>query len=70
MTWTHPHSPTTKKSKLSRLQKKKEAMVSVYWYCDGLLLCEFLLPKPTSNGDKYCKTLKKLHKAIKQKRPG
>jgi hypothetical protein len=42
-------------------------MVTVFLDCEGLLLCEFLLPKPTLNSDNYCDTL---GEAIKQKRPG
>lgn len=57
MTWKHPHSPTTKKnSKLSHLRGNK--MGTVFWDGEGLLLCEFLPPKTTINGDKYCKTQK------------
>jgi hypothetical protein len=58
-----------KKSKLSYLQKNK-TMVTVFWACEGLLLCEFLPPKTTINSNKYCETLEKLCEAIKQKRPG
>jgi hypothetical protein len=35
-----------------------------------VLLYEFLPPKTTINSNKYCETLEKLRKAIKQKRPG
>jgi hypothetical protein len=45
-------------------------MVTVVWDCEGLLLCDFLPPETTINSEKYCGTLEKLHKAIKQKRPG
>jgi hypothetical protein len=44
-------------------------MVTVFWDCEGLLLCEFLPPK-TINSDEYCETPEKLREAIKSKRPG
>jgi hypothetical protein len=47
-----------------------KTMATVLWDCEGLLLCEFLPPKTTINSSTYCKTLKKLHKAIKRKRSG
>jgi hypothetical protein len=68
MIWKHPHSPNTKKFKIEPSGKK--TMVTVFWDCESLLLCEFLPTKTTINSDKYCKTLEKLHKAIERKRPG
>jgi hypothetical protein len=45
-------------------------MATVFWDCEGLLLCEFLPPETTTSSEKYCKTLEKLCKAIKRKRLG
>jgi hypothetical protein len=65
MTWKHPPSPTTQKFKL-------ESMATMFWDCEGLLLCEFLPPKTTINSDKYCEAGKifedqnALHKAVVQ----
>jgi histone-lysine N-methyltransferase SETMAR len=42
----------------------------MFWDCEGLLLCEFLPPKPTISSNKYCRTLEKLCDAIEQKRSG
>jgi hypothetical protein len=67
ITWKLPHSPTIKKFKIEPSAKK--TMVTVFWDCEDLLLCEFLPPK-TINSSRYYKTLKKLHKAIKRKRLG
>jgi hypothetical protein len=67
MTWKHPHSPTTKEFKIETSAKK--TITTVFWDCEGLLLCEFLLPKTTINSDKYCGTLEELREAIMRKRP-
>jgi hypothetical protein len=40
-------------------------MATVFWDCEGLVLCEFITPKTTINSNKYCETLEKLRKAIK-----
>jgi hypothetical protein len=63
MTWKHPHSPTIKIFKIEPFAK--ETMATVFWDCEGLLLCEFLPRKTAINSDEYCETLEKLHKAIK-----
>jgi hypothetical protein len=68
MTWKHPHSSTTKKIQNWAICEK--TMATVFWDCEGLLMCEFLPPKTTINSDKYCETLKKFCEAIKRKRPG
>jgi histone-lysine N-methyltransferase SETMAR len=68
MSWKHLHSSTTKKFKI--VPSAKKTMVTVFWDCEGLLLCEFLQPKTaTINNIKYCETLEKWGKAIKGKRP-
>jgi hypothetical protein len=46
MTCKHPHSPTTKKFKTEPSAEKK-TMATVFWDCEGLLLCEFLPSKTT-----------------------
>jgi hypothetical protein len=58
------------KTKPSAKKQKKKTMATMFWDCEGLLLCEFLPPKTTINSDKYRETLEKLREAIKQKRPG
>jgi hypothetical protein len=57
------------------IQRNKEPsvekiMATVFWDCEGLLLCEFLPPKTTINNNRYCKILEKFHEAIKQMRLG
>jgi hypothetical protein len=42
---------------------EKIKMMTVFWDCEGILLCEFL-------PSKYCETLEKLHETIKRKRSG
>jgi hypothetical protein len=44
---------------------KRKTMETVFWDCEGLLLCEFLPPETTISSDKCCGTLEKLHEAIK-----
>uniref|UniRef100_T1HAX7 Uncharacterized protein n=1 Tax=Rhodnius prolixus TaxID=13249 RepID=T1HAX7_RHOPR len=39
-------------------------MASVFWDCQGVILIEYMPQRETSNSAKYCKTLKKLWRAI------
>lgn len=43
-------------------------MAIVFWDSEGLLLCEFLEPYITTNSNRYCETLQKLHTAFRRKR--
>jgi histone-lysine N-methyltransferase SETMAR len=47
-----------------------KVMASVFWDRKGLLLCEFMPAGTTINANRYCETLKNLHRAIQNKRRG
>ena len=44
-------------------------MATVFFDCQGLLLCEFLAPRDTITAERYVKTLANLKEAIRKKRP-
>lgn len=66
--WKHPSSPRAKKFK--QILSAGKIMASVFWDRKGVLLCEFLPRGTTINADRYCETLKKLRRAIQNKRRG
>lgn len=68
MQWRHTHSPSAKKCKTQ--QSAQKIMASVFWDRKGLLLIEFLERGETINAARYCETMKKLRRAIKNKRRG
>ena len=45
-------------------------MASVFWDRKGILLIEFMAPGTTINAAAYCQTLKRLRRAIQNKRRG
>jgi glycine cleavage system protein P-like pyridoxal-binding family len=45
-------------------------MATVFWDRKGVLLIEFTEPGTTITSEMYCETLKKLHRAIQNKRRG
>jgi hypothetical protein len=45
-------------------------MLTVFWDHEGILLTAFQPQGQTINADYYCNILRKLRKAIQQKRPG
>jgi hypothetical protein len=45
-------------------------MLTVFWDHEGMLITTFQPQGQTVNADSYCNILRKLHKAIQQKRPG
>jgi hypothetical protein len=49
-----------------KIELCEKQMVTEFWDCEGLLLCEFLQQKTKTNSKKYCGVLEKLHKAIRQ----
>ena len=67
MQWKHSSSPSPRKSKATITARK--VMLSFFFDCRGQLLIEFLLQGSTINSAQYCSTMKKLRKAIKNKRP-
>ncbi|XP_011049295.1 PREDICTED: histone-lysine N-methyltransferase SETMAR-like [Acromyrmex echinatior] len=68
MQWKHTYSPTAKKFKVVKSVKK--IMVSLFWDQKGILLIDFLPQGATINAERYCETLKKLRRAIQNKRRG
>lgn len=45
-------------------------MLTVFWYCRGPLLLDFMPQGAIINADSYCGTLALLRAAIRKKRPG
>ncbi|GFW23747.1 histone-lysine N-methyltransferase SETMAR [Trichonephila clavipes] len=66
MQWRHSNSPKAKKRKTSISAKK--IMASVFWDRQDILLLEFMPPGTTINAAAYCQTLKRLRRAIQNKR--
>ena len=44
-------------------------MGTIFWEQGGILLVDFLEPGQTVNGDRYIRDLRKLKRAIRDKRP-
>ncbi|KMQ86389.1 transposase [Lasius niger] len=66
--WRHTHSPKIKKFKTSISTKK--LMASVFWDRKGILLVDFRPPGTTINAAAYCEILRRLRRAIQNKRRG
>ena len=66
--WKHTGSPKRKKFKQTISTRK--IMCTVFWDRQGVLLVEFLPQGTTINSAVYCETLKKLRRAIQNKRRG
>jgi len=66
--WKHTGSPKRKKFKQTFSIRK--IMCTVFWDRQGVLLVEFLPQGTTINSAVYCETLKKLRRAIQNKRRG
>jgi histone-lysine N-methyltransferase SETMAR len=64
--WRHSSSPATKKFKTTHSARK--VMASVFWDRKGVLLVDFMLKGTTINAEAYCNTLKKLRRAIQNRR--
>jgi histone-lysine N-methyltransferase SETMAR len=65
MEWRHTHSPTKKKFKTS---STKKIMPTVFWDRKGVLLVDFMPHGTTINAAAYCETLKRLRRAIQNRR--
>lgn len=66
--WRHPESPKPKKFKQTLSAGK--VMATVFWDRKGVLLIEFMPRGTTINSESYCETLKKLRRAIQNRRRG
>ena len=68
MQWRHSSSPKAKKFKQASSVRK--IMATVFWDRKGILLIDFLERRLTINADAYCDTVRKLRRAIQNKRRG
>lgn len=69
MEWGHTSSPKKPKKFLQTLSARK-IMATVFWDRQGVLLIDFLERGATINSDRYCQTLRKLRRAVQNKRRG
>ncbi|GBN74722.1 hypothetical protein AVEN_6709-1 [Araneus ventricosus] len=69
MAWGHTGSPTRLRKARQTLSARK-LMVTVFWDAQGILLIEFMTRGTTINSEVYCRMLKKLKRAIQNKRRG
>jgi hypothetical protein len=68
MEWRHTHSLTKKKFKTSTSTQK--IMATVFWHRKWVLLVDFMPHGTTINAAAYCETLKRLRRAIQNRRLG
>ncbi|KAJ4427740.1 hypothetical protein ANN_25393 [Periplaneta americana] len=68
MHWQHSGSPVRMKFKQTLSVRK--VMCTVFWDRKGILLIDFLPRGESVNADLYCETLRKLRRAIQNKRRG
>lgn len=68
MQWGHTGSPKPKKTRQSFSTRK--IMVTVFWDAKGILLVDFMERGTTITSAVYCETLKRLRRAIQNKRRG
>lgn len=66
--WRHTGSPKPKKAKPPLSSRK--IMCTVFWDWQGILLVDWMERGTTINSTAYCETLKKLRRAIQNKRRG
>lgn len=68
MEWRHSTSP--KKVKFKQTISARKIKCTVFWDRKGVLLVDVLPRGDTINSETYCETLKKLRRAIQNKRRG
>lgn len=68
MEWRHTSSPV--KTKAKQILTPRKIMCTVFWDRHGILLVDFLSRGETINANGYCETLRKLRRAIQNKRRG
>ncbi|GFT07704.1 histone-lysine N-methyltransferase SETMAR [Trichonephila clavipes] len=66
--WWHRESPV--RTKFKRTLSVRKVMCTVFWDKKGILFIDFLPHGETVNADRYCETLRKLRRAIQNKRHG
>jgi len=62
------HTGSSKRKKFKQTISTRKIMCTVFWDRQGVLLVEFLPQSTTINSAVYCETLKKLRRAIQNKR--
>lgn len=67
--WMHTHSPS-KPKKFKQTLTKRKTMATVFWDQKGVLLVDFMEQGTTINKETYCETLRRLRRAIQNKRRG
>ncbi|KAJ4445240.1 hypothetical protein ANN_07041 [Periplaneta americana] len=68
MHWRHSGSPV--RTKFKQTLSVRKVMCTVFWDRKGILLIDFLPRGEIVNADRYCETLRKLRRAIQNKRRG
>ncbi|GFV34573.1 histone-lysine N-methyltransferase SETMAR [Trichonephila clavipes] len=68
MHWRHSGSPV--RTKFKQTMSVPKVMCTVFWDRKGILLIDFLIRGETVNVDHYCEILRKLRRAIQNKRCG
>ena len=69
MEWRHSQSPN-KPHKFKQTASARKLMATVFWDRQGVLLVDFMPRNTTINADAYCATLRRLRKAIQNRRRG
>jgi histone-lysine N-methyltransferase SETMAR len=67
--WMHTSSPN-KPKKFKQMFSNRKVRATVFWDRKGVLLVNFMEPGTTINADVYCQTLRRLRRAIQNKRRG
>lgn len=67
--WMHTNSPNRPK-KFKQTFNNRKIMATVFWDQKGVLLVEFMQPGTTITSAVYCETLRRLRRAIQNKRRG
>ncbi|GFV02277.1 histone-lysine N-methyltransferase SETMAR [Trichonephila clavipes] len=65
-----PHTLCRKSHEMQNFDFSEKIMASVFWDRQGILLLEFMALGTTINAATYCQTLKRLRRAIQNKRRG
>jgi hypothetical protein len=69
MEW-HRANSETKPNRFKQSFSTGKLMATVSWDKKGILLVDFMIPGDTINAHRYCETLRKLRRAIQNKRRG
>lgn len=69
MEWHHAQSPN-KPKKFKTVLSTRKLMATIFWDWRGVLLIDFMPRGDTINANAYCETLKKLRRAIQNRRRG